>query len=72
MLLIPLLASNIQEIVLQNNLLSADMVNQLLMTVDSFGTSNGVISLIGNASPTGDGLTAMANLQATGWVVLVG
>jgi len=69
--LLPLIASNIREIILQNNLLSADMVNQLLMTVDSFGTSGGVISLIGNASPTGVGLTAMANLQARGWVVLV-
>jgi len=69
--LLPLIASHIQEIILQNNLLSADMVNQLLMTVDSLGTSGGVINLIGNASPTGAGLIAMANLQARGWTILV-
>jgi len=69
--LLPLIASHIQEIILQNNLLSAEMVNQLLMTVDSLGTSGGVISLIGNASPTGDGITAMNNLIARGWTVLV-
>jgi len=69
--LLPLIASHIQEIILQNNLLSADMVNQLLMTVDSLGTSGGVINLIGNASPTGDGITAMNNLIARGWTILV-
>jgi len=71
MFLLPIIASGVMELILQNNNLSSDVVNQLLITMDSFGTSGGVINLIGNASPTGDGLTAKANLEARGWVVLV-
>jgi len=69
--LLPLLASNIQELILQNNMLPASMVDYILTTINGFGTSGGVISLIGNASPTAAGLAAKAELESRGWTVLV-
>ena len=69
--LIPLIATALVALILQNNNLNADAVNTLLVTLDGMELSNAVINLIGNASPTGDGITAMNNLIARGCTVLV-
>jgi hypothetical protein len=59
---------------LDNNLLSTETVNQILIDVDSFPfISTGFtkfVSLAGNSSPDGLGITAKDNLIGKGWTVI--
>lgn len=62
--------NNIRLFNLLNNNLSEPVVNLILTTIDSFGTSNGQVNLGGtNAAPTGDALVAKQNLISRGWIV---
>ena len=53
------------------NKLTETVVNNILTTINGFGTSNGSLSLHGgtNAAPSGAGLTATASLQLRSWSV---
>lgn len=70
-------ASNFFFFLAENNQLTETTVNNILIKLDSFNTNGGnptnprTIRLQGgtNASPTGDGLTAKANLISRAWVV---
>ncbi len=71
---------NIPEIIesyFENNSMTEETVNNILIAYDDLGTHGGLlfkaIYLQGgtNASPTGDGLVAKANLESRGWVVQV-
>ena len=62
---------NLKELILQNNLLKTATIDDILITINKFNTSGGVISLIGNETPSAAGLAAKAQLEARGWTVLV-
>ena len=57
---------------INNNDLDLQSVNNFFITVNSFGTSNGQISMQGGTTPapTGQGLIAMNELIARGWTIL--
>lgn len=57
---------------LANNHITADSINNMLITINGFGTSGGTIHLEGgtNAAPTAAGITAMNALIARGWTVV--
>lgn len=64
------------SISLQNNLLTAAAVNELLVDLDTKGWTNGTLTVsgTGNAAPDGtsggfDGLTAKTNLVGKGWSI---
>lgn len=54
-----------------NCALTATSVNNILVSIESCGTSNGHLDLNGgtSAAPTGDGITAKNALIARGWIV---
>lgn len=56
---------------LHTNSLALAQVDALLVEVDSWGTSNGLIDLTGNAAPSIAGLTARTALLGRGWTVNV-
>ncbi len=58
---------------LDNNSMTEETVNSILIAYDSMGTSNGYLYLWDgiNASPTGDGIVAMENLISREWHVYV-
>ena len=69
---LPAAYSGLIHIQLQNNNLNVGSINNILMTVNNWNTSNGILLLNGgtNAAPTGAGLTAKAALIARGWNVV--
>lgn len=56
-----------------NCALTEASVNDILGWLDGGGETNGYVDLSGgtNAAPTGDGLTAVTNLEGKGWSVIV-
>tara|TARA_A100001201_G_scaffold139271_1_gene131035 strand:- start:209 stop:871 length:663 start_codon:yes stop_codon:yes gene_type:complete len=54
------------------NEMDADTINTILIAYDTAGGTNGTLDIRGNfmATPTGDGLTAQANLLTKGWTIL--
>lgn len=55
---------------LENNALTGDSMNAILMTLDAAGGENGFCELRGNAGlVSGDGITAIINLIGKGWTV---
>ena len=64
---------NIKPFGFVNNMLDEQSVNNFLIKVNSFATSNGfiLINMGTNAVPTGDGLIAKTELQSRGWHVSV-
>lgn len=54
-----------------NCALDATSVNNILVSIESNGTSNGTLNMTGgtNAAPTGAGATAKTALQGRGWTV---
>lgn len=52
--------------------LTETSVNNILVSIDSIGSSNKILGLAGgtNAAPTGAGITARDNLISRGWTVL--
>ncbi|MCB1712436.1 MAG: leucine-rich repeat protein [Candidatus Riesia sp.] len=73
----PLTGTNNNIVIqLQNNVLTASAVNQLLVDLDTKGWTGGSLNIAGtgNAAPDGtsggnDGLTAKANLISKGWSI---
>lgn len=57
------------NISLNNNNLNAAAVNNVLITVASWGTSSGTLNLNVNAAPTYDGLQAETTLTGRGWTI---
>jgi hypothetical protein len=52
--------------------LSQSIINYIVMTLDSLGQEDGFIDLSNNTyQPTGDGATAVTNLIAKGWTVIL-
>ena len=45
-------------------------VNSILINLDDFGLSDGSVNLSSGEAPTGDGITAAANLVTKGWTVI--
>ncbi|MBI4945645.1 MAG: hypothetical protein HY840_04500 [Bacteroidetes bacterium] len=68
----PLDWRNIHTLDFHNNALSEKAVNDLLISTDRYGTSNGEIIIDGgtNAVPTEEGIAAMNNLISRGWTVI--
>jgi len=64
---------DLKELILQNNLLTTKVVDDILVTVNKFNTDgpDRVLNLIGNEPPSAKGLAAKAELEARGWIVLV-
>lgn len=55
-----------------DSLLSQSIINYIVMTLDSLGQEDGFIDLSDNTyQPTGDGATAVTNLIAKGWTVVL-
>ena len=54
-----------------NCALNETSVNNILISIDTAGTTNGTLDIIGGTSsaPTGAGLIAKANLEAKGWTI---
>lgn len=61
----------ITDINLSNNLLSADSVDKVLKQLDELGTTNRIVKLQGNASPTLIGMMYKSSLEAKGWIVTI-
>jgi hypothetical protein len=53
----------------RNNFLNETTVDEILRTLDSYGTNNGTLYLTGNSCPSIEGITYANNLAARGWVV---
>lgn len=66
------LPANLTYVSLQNNNFTSSLVNHILIHFDNSGITNGQLFLKNDtpsAPPSGDGLTAKANLIAKGWDV---
>jgi len=65
--------ANLNDVNLNNNALTEEVVNDVLQWLDGSGVENGSVNLAGgtNAIHTGTGLTAKTNLQGKGWTVNV-
>ena len=63
----------LNDVNLNGNALTEEVVNDVLQWLDGSGVENGSVNLAGgtNAIPTGTGLTAKTNLQGKGWNVTV-
>lgn len=63
----------LNDVNISNAALTEASVNDILGWLDGGGETNGFVDLSEgtNAIPTGDGLTAISNLQSKGWNVLV-
>jgi Leucine-rich repeat (LRR) protein len=63
----------LNDVNLYNCALTEASVNDILGWLDGGGETNGYVDLEGgtNAAPSGDGLTALTNLQGKGWNVYV-
>lgn len=59
----------ISRLEFENNNLSTAMIDHILLTVDSWGTSGVHLFLEGNEAPTASGAAAAENLRARGWTV---
>lgn len=68
---IPTEISNITHFDGRGNNFPVDTINQFLITINDFGTDNGIIKLEDgtNAAPTGQGIAAMNKLISRGWTV---
>jgi hypothetical protein len=53
----------------QSTLLSEQSINNLLVSLDTSGVSNGIFGQTGGNTPTGAGITAKNSLIAKGWTV---
>jgi hypothetical protein len=61
------------SVTVTGQLLSSEGVNDILINLDSFDLEDGYVELTtfdGLAPPTGDGITAAANLVTKGWTVI--
>jgi hypothetical protein len=59
-------------IVASMNSISESLINYITITLDSFGQEDGHLDLSENTyQPTGDGATAVTNLIAKGWTVVL-
>lgn len=64
--------NNIQNIIffnMNNNGLDLTTVNTIFNTINSFGTSNGVIDLANNTTPSNDSLISRNDLISRGWLL---
>jgi hypothetical protein len=61
------LCTNVSTVSFNNNLLSSYAVDTILACVDGFGTSNGVLNLVGNKAPTSS--THINSLVSRNWTV---
>ena len=52
-----------------NNSMDQDMVDTVLCDMDSHGTSNGTLTIQGNAAPSATGVACKDNLVSRGWSV---
>ena len=63
----------LENVIINNAALTEASVNDILAWLDGGGVLNGYVELSGgtNAAPTGDGLTAVTNLEGKGWSIFV-